>query len=292
MTLAQLIPLAISFSMAGLLLAIALETSFTDLVYLLRRPSLLLRSVLAMNVIMPLFAIALALVFLQELERAVVVSLVAMSLGPVPPILPGKGLKAGGPRSYTMGLVFLSAALSIVLVPAMVALLGYALHKPVRISTATIAGIVGTWMLLPLLLGAALRHVAPSFAQRAARPLTIASNLLLLLACIPVVVQAGPKMLELVGNFTVVAVIVFTLAGLGIGHMLGGPDPDERTVLALSTCTRHPAVAIAVLHAEPDRPSILAALLLILIVGSIVSAPYMKWRAAQQADALRASKHA
>lgn len=292
MTLAQLIPLAVSFSMAGLLLSVALETRFTDLLYLLQRPALLLRSVLAMNVFMPLFAIAMGLVFIEQLEHATVVSLMAMSLGPVPPILPGKELKAGGPRSYTMGLVFLSAALSIVLVPAMVQLLGYVFDKPVRISMGDIARIVATWMLLPLVLGAGIRYAVPRFAQRASRPLSIASGGLLVLACIPVLLQVWPRMLDLVGHFTLVAVIVFTLAGLGIGHLMGGPDPDHRTVLALSTCTRHPAVAIAVLHSEPDRPAILAAVLLVLVVGAIASTPYVKWRAGSHAGAPHGSRQA
>ncbi|GAB3766427.1 hypothetical protein GCM10028796_25620 [Ramlibacter monticola] len=290
MTWAQLIPLAITLSMAGLLLSVALETRFGDLLHLLRRPSLLLRSVLAMNVVMPLFAVALGLAFVQQLEHAVVVSLMAMSLGPVPPILPGKELKAGGPRAYTMGLVFVSAALSIVLVPAMIALLGHVLDKPVQISMGSIARIVATWMLLPLLLGALVRHAAPALAQHVVRPLAIASGALLALACIPVLLQVWPKMLSLLGHFTLVAIIVFTLAGLAIGHLLGGPDPDERTVLALSTCTRHPAVAIAVLHAEPDRASVLAAVLLVLLVGGIATGPYVKWRAGSHAPA--GSRHA
>src|SRR5688572_25359674 len=121
MTIAHLIPLALTLSMAGLLLSIALNTDFRDLGYLLRHPRLLVRSLLAMNVVMPLFALAMALAL--DLQHAIEVTLIAMALSPVPPILPGKELKAGGTRSYTMGLLTVSAALALVFVPAAAALL-------------------------------------------------------------------------------------------------------------------------------------------------------------------------
>ena len=279
MTLAHLISLAVTVSMAGLLLAVALRTDFDDLTYLLRQPSLLVRSVLAMNVIMPLFALALMLAASIHLQRAVEVALVAMALGPVPPILPRKELKAGGARSYTMGLLASSAVVSIFFVPLAAALLGDMFHKSVDVSVANVASIVATWMLLPLLIGATVRKLAPHLADSLAKPIRLASSGLLVLAFLPVLVKEWPKMLALVGNFTLVAIVAFVLVGLAVGHLLGGPDPEDRTVLALSTATRHPAVAMAILHGDPDPSSAFAAVLLVLIVGGIASAPYSKWRA-------------
>jgi BASS family bile acid:Na+ symporter len=74
-------------------------------------------------------------------------------------------------------------------------------------------------------------------------------------------------------------IAVFVLAGLAIGHLLGGPDPDQRTVLALSTATRHPGVALAIVGANfPGEKAALAAILLCLIWGTILSIPYVRWR--------------
>ena len=71
--------------------------------------------------------------------------------------------------------------------------------------------------------------------------------------------------------------------------MLGGPAPEDRTVLGLSTASRHPGVAIAVVStvaAPENRPIIIAAVLLCVIVGAIATAPYVKWRKrARQASA-------
>jgi BASS family bile acid:Na+ symporter len=49
-------------------------------------------------------------------------------------------------------------------------------------------------------------------------------------------------------------------------------------VLALSTASRHPGVALAIAHANfPDEKLAPAAVLLYLIVSGIVSLPYLRW---------------
>jgi BASS family bile acid:Na+ symporter len=74
-------------------------------------------------------------------------------------------------------------------------------------------------------------------------------------------------------------IIVFTLIGLAVGQVLGGPDPDNRTVLALSTAVRHPGVAVAIAGAvTEDKKIIAAAVLLAAVVGAIVTIPYVKMR--------------
>ena len=82
----------------------------------------------------------------------------------------------------------------------------------------------------------------------------------------------------MIGRFSLVVMIVFAVIGLAVGHWLGGPDPDDRSVLALATSARHPAVALAITHNATDRPGVMAAVLLVLVVSSVVSGPYVKWR--------------
>ena len=279
MTLAQLIPLALQSSIAILLFCIALKSSFRDITRLLDRPGLLGRSFLAMNVIMPLFAVVLALAF--EFNNALKVAFIALAIGPVPPILPQKELKAGGTSSYIIGLLAVTSVVSIVLVPATVELLGRVLERPAHVSPVTVAEIVMRSMIAPLVAGVVFRRLAPSAAHRIARPLSRFANVLLVIAAVPVLIAQWPAIASLIGDFTLVAIIAFVLVGLAVGHLLGGPDPDDRTVLALSTATRHPAVALAILHNAPDQKAVMAAVLLVVIVGGIASVPYVKWRTRQ-----------
>jgi bile acid:Na+ symporter, BASS family len=279
MTLAKLIPLALQSSIALLLFCIALKASFHDIMRLAGKPGLLVRSFLAMNVIMPLFAVMLALAF--EFNDALEIAFIALAIAPIPPILPKKELKAGGTRSYILGLLAVTSLVSIILVPATVELLSRVFDRPAHVSPGTVARIVVQSMIAPLVAGVVFRRWAPSTADRIARPLSRFANVLLVIAAVPVLIGQWPAIVSLIGNFTLVAIIVYVLVGLAFGHMLGGPDPDDRTVLALSTATRHPAVALAILHDAPDQKTVLAAVLLVVTVGFIASVPYVMWRTRQ-----------
>lgn len=281
--IAKLIPLAIQVSMFLIMFCIALQASPRDLTQLLHRPWLLVRSLVAMNVIMPLLAVTLALAL--ELNHAIEIAFIALAVAPVPPILPKKEANAGGAQSYIIGLLAVTALLSIVLVPATIELLARLFERPVHVSPRTVAGIVAMSVLAPLAAGIVFKRLAPSVAGRIAKPLSIAATLLLVVAALPVLIGEWRYLVSLIGTLALLAIVGYVLAGLAIGHLLGGPDPDDRTVLALSTATRHPGVAIAILHSAPDQKTVLAAVLLVVIVGAIASAPYVKWRTRGHAGA-------
>ena len=76
--------------------------------------------------------------------------------------------------------------------------------------------------------------------------------------------------------------LVFAGVGLAAGHLLGGPDPENRTVLALSTAPRHPGVAIALAAATfPDQKLAPAAVLRYLLVSAVATKFYLVWNARQ-----------
>ena len=84
-----------------------------------------------------------------------------------------------------------------------------------------------------------------------------------------------------IGNGTLLMAAALAIVGLGVGHALGGPDPADRTVLAMSTASRHPAVALAIATSgvDPDKRAEIAVVLLYLVVATVLSFPYQKWRA-------------
>jgi hypothetical protein len=85
MTPSEMVAIAVQASMALLVFCLGMHARFDDLTDLLRHPGLLLRSLPAMNVIMPAFAVAVALLF--DLNVVVEAALIAMALSPIPPIL-------------------------------------------------------------------------------------------------------------------------------------------------------------------------------------------------------------
>lgn len=272
-----LVLLAVKASIFLNVLALGMSARPGDAMYVLRRPRLLLRSLLAMNVIMPLFAAGLAVAF--DLHPVVKVTLVALAVSPVPPMLPRKQLRAGGHASYAIGLLVAAALLAILVVPSVVTVLGRALGKETHVPVTTIASIVATSVLAPLGIGLVIRHVGPGAADRLAKPVAMSADALLVAGALPIAFSAWPTIVALVGNGTLVALAVFSLGGLAVGHWLGGPAPEERTVLALSTASRHPAIAIAIAAVNLSEPKpVLGAVLLYLIVSALVSLPYVRRR--------------
>src|SRR5499427_8350253 len=212
MEIAKLIGLIVQISMGLIILSVALNATVKDLTYLLRKPGLLIRSLLAMYVIMPLFAIALALLF--NLNPIVEAALVALALSPVPPVLPRKELKAGGVASYTLGLFAIAAIVSIFYVPLAAEMVGRTFGQELEVSTGRVAGIVATSVLLALVLGVAIRAWLPALADKAAKPVGIIGTVLLFLAAIPIVIKMWHEISSLIGNFTIVAIVAFALVGL------------------------------------------------------------------------------
>jgi bile acid:Na+ symporter, BASS family len=277
---AVLIAFAVKASIFLNVLALGMSARPGDALYLLRRPALLVRSVFAMNVLMPVFAVALTLAF--DLPPVVKIALLALAVSPVPPMLPHRELKAGGHASYTIGLLAAAALLAIVLTPLTITVLGRILDKEAHAPVGRVAALVTTSVLAPLAVGLTVRRLSPGTAARLARPVFVAGSIILAAGSIPILVSAWPTVAVLIGNGTLVALAAFSLVGLAAGHILGGPDPGQRTVLALSTASRHPAIALTSASANFSEPKpVMGTILLYLIVSALISVLYVRARASR-----------
>ena len=281
---AELIRLAVKGSIVLTVFALGLQSSLQEAAYLFRRPGQLVRSMLSMNVVMPICAVLL--IFALPLHPAVEIALGALSVSPVPPILPRKELKAGGKSSYAIGLLVAAALLSAVIQPLALEIMVRVLAMPVDISPWLVATVVFQTVLAPLGAGIAVHSLAPAFSERIARPLALAAMILLVVSALPVLFTSFPAIWSLIGNGAIVTLAAFVLVGLVSGHLLGGPDLGHRTVLALSTASRHPGVAIAIAHAFfPEQKFAFAAVLLYVLLSVVISLPYLNWTRRQRAAA-------
>jgi BASS family bile acid:Na+ symporter len=263
------------------LFSIGLNASLRDATYVFRRPGELVRALLAMNVLMPLFALTLISIF--DFNPAVRIALVALSLSPIPPPVPAKGVKSGGAQSYVLGLQVAIGSLAIIFVPLAMAAIAHVRGVALQTSIARIATVVFISILIPIGAGIFVHKRAPAFAERIAKPLTSISGLGLAACIIVVWIWEAPAMWSLIGNGTVIALAAFVLAGLAIGHILGGPVPQNRTALAIATASRHPGVALILAKANfPGETLVGPAVLLYLLVNAVVAVPYLLWTKRRQ----------
>ena len=217
--------------------------------------------------------------------------LIALSVSPVPPILPRKELKAGLRASYAVGLLVAAALLAIVFVPLAVEVLGWAFAKEAHMRPSAVARLVAITVLLPLATGIVGRRLAPSLAERMAGPTSVGAMVLLGVGALLIAFSAWPAAMSLIGNGRVLAIAGFVVIGLAAGHLLGGPDPRDRTVLSLSTASRHPGIALAIASVNfPAVKLVIGAVLLYLVVNAIVSIPYLTWQRRRLAGGARAAR--
>jgi BASS family bile acid:Na+ symporter len=268
----------IKASVALTVFVLGLQVRRDDLLSLFRQPAKLLRAVLAMDVIMPVVAVLLGLAL--DPHPAVKVALVALSLSPVPPALPRRMLEAGGRSHQAFGLLAAAWVVAAILAPVALGIIGRIFGRDVHPSPWQVLQIFLITALLPLGCGMLVGRLLPKLALGIAKPISIAATAALLLAFVVIVIIAWPAIVSITGSGALVAFVAFVVVGLAAGHLLGGPEPAGRTALALSTSTRHPGVAFAVASANfPELKLVLAAVVVYMLVGTVISIPYAKWRA-------------
>jgi BASS family bile acid:Na+ symporter len=276
MDLQKLIFLGLAASALLNLFSIGLIASVRDATFLFRRPGEFFRALLAMNVLMPVIAVTLNTIF--DFNPAVKIALVALSVSPIPPPVPVKMAKSGGAESYVIGLHIAIGSLAIIFVPLAMKIIGLVGEVDLHMSIWPVAKVVLISVLIPIIVSVFVHKLAPSLAERLSKPIALISGIGIIMFIVTVWIVAAPSMWSLIGNGTGLAFAIFVAVGLVIGHLLGGPIPENRTSLAISTASRHPGVALALAQANfPAEKLVLAALLLYLLINAIVSIPYLLW---------------
>lgn len=266
---------AFGVSLAVLVFGSGLGARFSDIAALLRRPGLLARSLTAVLVVAP--ALAVALVSLFDLNHEVAIALVALSISPLPPLLPSRGERAGGRPEYGLGLVLLLAVLGVPIIMVSAAILQGVFGRDYIAAPWAIARLLTLTMVAPLVAGMVLARISPSTAQRLEGPLQRVQRWLLPIAMIVLLISAASDIWALLGNHTLAAVGIFVVGSFAAGHLLGGPDRHFAAVVAFATSCRHPATALTLASANFPGIDEHAAVALYGVVTAVVGALYTVW---------------
>ena len=137
---------------------------------------------------------------------------------------------------------------------------------------------MATSFLVPLAIGMALNAALGTAAERFARWAGTAGFVVLGLGALVIVIAQRSIILPLLGR-SLVAVVLFAAGALLIGHLLGGPDPLEKTSLAIATVTRHPGLALLIVATNfPQARDQVAAIIPLVIGTTLTTIPYTIWQ--------------
>ena len=267
--------IAIQGSMFLMIMSVAMQTEAKAVGQHLRDPGLLLRGLVAVNVVPPL--VATLLVLGLRLNPPIAQGLLLMAISPLAPLIPGNAYRAGAERARIVALYASLIVLAIIVVPLTVMLLNavFSAHAVARLGT--IGDVVLVSAIIPILMGLTLGEIFPRFSRRAAPVVAFVSYAVLALFVVALLWMAGRQFLAMLGNGTIFAFGLTALAGLVAGHLLGGPDRGGRIALAFAASVRHPGIAAAIAHASGASSQAILATILFLLNGAVVTMLYQQW---------------
>lgn len=235
----------------------------------------LLRAFVAVNIIVP--AAALIACNLLPIDRETAIGIIIMAVSPLAPIVGAKMLKAGYDASRTVALYFWLVAVTIIVVPASVWLLGAIYPSGATVPAIAVAKLVLFSVILPLSAGLTFNEFFPAAARRLAPLMLMVAAVMLLVVFALITYLVGGEALALIGNGSLLAIVATVAAGLAAGHALGGQAPEEREGLALAAATRHPGIALLIASHNFTQRRVLMAIMLFLLTSVVVSIAYEQW---------------
>ena len=240
-TLQIIAPLAVAFIVFAQGLKISPSQVAT---YFKKRPWLMVRSLVVVLVLVP--AAALAIILLLKPAPEVAIGLAILVSCPPAPLMLKSTTKTGqGEAAYMASLHLSLAALAFVTVPILLDLLSMPLGFHADVNLLKMAAILARTILIPIVLGMAVRSFFHKFADTAGPKLDKAGAIGLLVVVLFAMVSFFPALLKMAPwSYLVIAAV--SVVALAMGHLLGPRDPHERTVLAVESGVRHPVLALTI----------------------------------------------
>jgi BASS family bile acid:Na+ symporter len=233
----------------------------------LRNVRLVLLALLANFVLMPIGAEALATVL--RLDEPFKVGLLLLGCAAGGPFIPKLAERAKADRAFAVGSMVLLMVVTIGYLPIVVPVL----FPGLTVDPWPIARFLVLLMLLPLAAGLALNAFYEGLAARVKPVLDWISDVSLILLVLLITAANIDKILQIFGTFALLAGLLLTAYGVGIGWLLGGHNVETKRVMALGTGQRNAAAALVVASQSFGDPKVVVMVVVIAVVGLIIFMP-------------------
>ena len=270
----------VSLTIFTLMLALGVNHSFEQLTSLWRRPGLLLRSLLAVVVLVPMVVVLLLWVF--DLPPAAATGLALLAAAPGAPLTYKRSQMAGGDPAYTASLQLTLALLAVGITPVILAMFSSLFGIVIEgVTLFQVARQVAQVTFLPVIIGLSLKQFAPRLAEVLRQPASVLANILfiLLLLMLVLLLALVPELRALLnlGGLSMVAILLMVMVSLAIGHLLGGPRRDQRSALATACIARNIGLALFIAELSYYGQHFIPTILTYMILGGLLAIPYAVW---------------
>jgi BASS family bile acid:Na+ symporter len=239
------------------------------------RPWLMLRSLAVVLFAVPLAV--LGLILLLKPTPAVAIGLAILVACTAAPMQLIRVTSKGGSLPYMVSLHLSLALLALLTVPVTLYLFSLALGFQIEAGVLAVTKVVGMTVLAPVGIGILIRSFAPRFAEAIGPAVSKTGKIVLLISALFVVAKVYRDLfrMDLWSYFTIAVVVSVSL---GIGHLLGPRDYEERTTLAMESASHGLGLAltIALLHFKASQA--MTVLVPYFVVFTVISAIYLQYR--------------
>jgi len=217
------------------MLSVGMKTTAGDLRSLLGSKGLIVRSLLANFVAVPIVGIVLARTFPLKPEAATALLLLACTPGGISALQFTTKIK--GAALFAGSSAFLLAFVAVFLSPALLELV-----LPGDISVVAPYGrallyVVG-FLLLPLVAGMLVRSRWERLAVKLSKPCLIMSAVIFFVV-LALIMGSRKEAMNAVGKEGLLCMLLFIIISMAVGWFMGGPAKETRDVLATVTGMRH-----------------------------------------------------
>ncbi|MGA8727497.1 MAG: bile acid:sodium symporter [Terracidiphilus sp.] len=271
----RILKISIPLSIFAIMFGLGLSVEASLLAPFKERRMLILRSLAVVLLLVPLAV--LGIILLMKPAPAVAIGLAILVASPAAPLQLVRVTSKGGNLPYMCCLHLCLALLALITVPITLKLFSLALGFPIDAGVLAVAKVVGITVLAPVGIGILIRTYIPRVAEAIQPTFSKAGKAVLLISALFVIAATYRDLFKMEPwSYFVMAVVV--CVSLGIGHLLGRGDDEERTTLAMESASRGLGLAlmIATLHFRPDQA--LPVLLPYFVVFTVISAIYLRWR--------------
>jgi len=287
-TLHDIIGLLLQGSLMLIVVAVGLQSKWSDVTYARQRPDLLWRGFTAVNVVVPLTATILCLV--MPIAWLTKVAIMLMAVSPLAPFAPGKMLKAGADTAFVNGLYVVLILAAVIIVPVTILLLNTISPQPIQIPEGKLILFILMSVVLPLATGLAIATFWPHFAMRVAKITRWVAFAIIIPLGLLFLIKSFGALISLIGDGSFVTITAVVGSGILAGHWLGGRSMEHRAAMAQAAATRHPGIAAIIARRNFDDPQVIMAIVLFLIISVILCTIYARWesKVAEQGETTHA----
>jgi len=251
------------------MLSMGLNLTVNQIVEPLKDIKLVILSLIANFIIVPL--LVFGVIYVIPLGEGEKIALILISVAAGAPFIPKLADIAKANVPYSIGLMLLLMVVTIFLMPIV---LPYMLEG-VKVDSWGIAKSLIITMLIPLILGLAIRALFEKIALFAQPLFAKLTNLAMLLVIITLVILNTNHLILMIG-YPLLAIIIFLISAMVIGYFLGGNDKETKIVSAIGTGQRNISAALLVATQNFDNPDIVIMLVGVSIFGLFIMMPYAK----------------